>query len=128
MPKPSTTTLWRRGVGLDVVLILCLASILIGFAAAAGEDHDIARAREGVRQGIYVPLEQVLDWVEAHYRGRLLEVEFEEEDEDDGESDPPTYEIEWLTPAGHVIELEFDARDGQLIEIEGRGGEEARIQ
>lgn len=99
---------------------------LLGVAVAARGDDDIARAREGVRAGLFVPLEQVIGWVEAHYHGRLLEVEFEIEEADDDEGEPPTYEVEWLTPAGHVIELEFDARDGKLLEIEGRGSEEAR--
>ena len=44
----------------------------------------------------------------------------------DDEGEPPTYEVEWLTPAGHVIEFEFDARNGALLEVEGRGIEEAR--
>jgi uncharacterized membrane protein YkoI len=77
-----------------------------------------------VRAGRFVPLEQIVAWVEDRYHGRLLEVEFEMEDDD--ESEAPSYEVEWLTPAGHVIEFEFDARDGKLLEIEGRGVEEAR--
>lgn len=91
------------------------------FASADG----IERAREGVREGRYVPLEQIVGWVGQRYHGRLLEVEFED-DEDDDEGEPPTYEVEWLTPAGHVIEFEFDARNGALLEVEGRGLEEAR--
>lgn len=75
-----------------------------------------------MRAGRYVPLERVVDWVGQRYYGRLLEVEFEDDDEDE----PPTYEVEWLTPAGHVVEFEFDARDGSLLETEGRGLEEAR--
>lgn len=106
-----------------IVLGFGILLALLGFSAAAGSDDGITRAREGVRDGLFVPLEQIVGWVDAHYRGRLLEVEFEDEDD---EGDPPTYEVEWLTPAGHVIELEFDARNGDLLEIEGRGSEEAR--
>ena len=103
---------------------LAAAFGLIGLAASAGDSDDVARAREGVRAGRFVPLERVVGWVAERYHGRLLEVEFEMEDDDEG--DVPTYEVEWLTPAGHVIEFEFDARDGALLEIEGRGIEEAR--
>jgi uncharacterized membrane protein YkoI len=100
-------------------LAACAAVCLV---ATSGSADGIERAREGVREGRYVPLEQIVDWVGQHYHGRLLEVEFE----DDDEGEPPTYEVEWLTPAGHVIEFEFDARNGALLEVEGRGIEEAR--
>ena len=83
---------------------------------------DAERARAGVREGRFVPVARLLDWIDARYLGRAIEVELEEED--DGE--PPTYEIEWLTPQDHVVEFEFDARSGELIEVEGRGLEEAR--
>lgn len=99
------------------------AGALISLVATSGSADGIARAREGVRAGLYVPLEQVVGWVEERYHGRLLEVEFEIEDD---EGDLPTYEVEWLTPAGHVIEFEFDARSGALLEMEGRGIEKAR--
>ena len=105
----------RRYAGLAAFTLVCLVAT---FASADGME----RAREGVREGRYVPLEQIVDWVGQHYHGRLLEVEFE----DDDEGEPPTYEVEWLTPAGHVIEFEFDARNGALLEVEGRGIEEAR--
>ena len=86
----------------------------------AVRDDDAARARAGVRAGRYVPLASVLDWLEARYHGRAIEVELEEDDDE-----PPTYEIEWLTPQGRVVEFEFDARTGVLLEREGRGLEEA---
>lgn len=65
-------------------------------------------------------LESILDWLEHRYFGRAIEVELEADD------DPPTYEVEWLTPRNDVLEFEFDARTGELLEIEGRGIEEAR--
>ena len=74
-----------------------------------------------MREGRFVPADSLLDWLEARYLGRAIEVELELEDDD-----PPTYEIEWLTPQNHVIEFEFDARSGTLLETEGRGLEEAR--
>jgi uncharacterized membrane protein YkoI len=96
----------------------------LGFAAAApgtaGEDAD--HARQAVREGRFVSLTSILDWLERHYLGHVLEVELEAEEDDE----PPTYEIEWLTPQNHVIEFEFDARSGALLETEGRGVDEAR--
>jgi uncharacterized membrane protein YkoI len=74
-----------------------------------------------VQAGRVVGLASILDWIEARYDGRLLEAELEE---DPGE--PPVYELEWLTAAGRVLEFEFDARTGALLEIEGQGAGAAR--
>jgi uncharacterized membrane protein YkoI len=97
-----------------------LLMFLRTFPANAGDDA--ARAREGVREGRFVPADSLLDWLEARYFGRAIEVELEMEDG----GEPPTYEVEWLTPQNHVIEFEFDAHSGALLETEGRGLEEAR--
>ena len=99
---------------------LAVLAVLVPPAPGARAADDAARAREAVREGRYVPLASLLDWIEARYHGRVIEVELEE---DDGE--PPTYEIEWLTPQGRVVEFEFDARTGELLEREGRGLEDA---
>jgi len=103
--------------------------VLLGAALCAGpapaqREEGAARARAGVRDGRYVPLASILDWLEARYHGRAIEVEFEAEAEDE-DGDPPSYEVEWLTPQGRVVELEFDARNGELLEREGRGLEDA---
>jgi uncharacterized membrane protein YkoI len=107
-----------RGVALAAI---ALAGLLAapGGRAERGDD-DAARARAGVEAGRFVPLGSILDWLEARYRGRAIEIELDDDDE------PPTYEVEWLTPQGHVVELEFDARTGELLEWEGRGLEAAR--
>jgi uncharacterized membrane protein YkoI len=94
--------------------------LALGPGSASGSDDDAERARRGVEEGRYVPLASILDWIEARYFGRAIAVELEDDEI------PPSYEVEWLTPQGHVVELEFDARTGELIEQEGRGLEEAR--
>jgi uncharacterized membrane protein YkoI len=100
--------------------LLVLAS-LAGPRHAAGEDDEGARARAAAQDGRAVGLAPILDWIEARYHGRLLEAELEEDDDE-----PPVYEVEWLTPSGDVLEFEFDARTGVLLEVEGRGIEAAR--
>jgi uncharacterized membrane protein YkoI len=67
-----------------------------------------------------VSLSTILDWIEARYHGHAIEIELETDDDE-----PPTYEVEWLTPQGRVVEFEFDARTGELLEREGRGLEDA---
>jgi uncharacterized membrane protein YkoI len=106
-------------------LLLGLAAggfVTLGSAAPAERGVDAEHARQGVREGRYVSLTSILDWIERRYLGHALEVELEAEDE----GEPPTYEIEWLTPQNHVIEFEFDARTGELLETEGRGLDEAK--
>ncbi|WP_089715848.1 PepSY domain-containing protein [Halomonas daqiaonensis] len=68
---------------------------------------------EAVREGKIVPLPEILDWLEAHYVGQVLEVELER---DDGRM---LYEVEMLGPQGQVVEFEFDAASGELIGMEG---------
>ena len=88
---------------------------------AAHAEDDAERARAAVRAKEFVSLASILDWMEARYRGQAIEIELEDE-----RGETPVYEVEWMTPDGHVVELEFDARDGRLLEWEGRGLEEAR--
>lgn len=101
-------------------LAVLLAALCAAPAPPAPAADDAARARAGVQEGRYVPLATILDWIEARWHGRAIEIELEE---DDGER--PVYEVEWLTPQGKVVEFEFDARTGELLEREGRGLEEA---
>jgi uncharacterized membrane protein YkoI len=101
--------------------IAIMLSVLL-FVATVGraedDDHDVARrARQA---GDIVPLAKILTQVEATYDGRMIETELER---DDGRW---VYEIELLTPQGHVIELTYDAHTGAFIEAEGRGLDAAR--
>lgn len=99
----------------------CAAFVALSAPALSAErDDDAARARAAVQEGRSLPLSSLLDWLEARYHGRAIEVELEEQPHE-----PPTYEIEWLTPQGRVVEFEFDARSGALLEREGRGLDEA---
>lgn len=98
---------------------LLLAALVASTALHARAVDDAERARAGVSERRFVPLASILDWLDARYRGEAIEIELEDDE-------PPTYEVEWLTPDGHVVEFEFDARDGRLLGWEGRGLEDAR--
>lgn len=91
---------------------LLLLAMLPGAGPALADDHwrDL---HEEVRSGRLVALPDILDWLERHYRGEVLEVELERED---GRA---VYEVEMLGAQGQVVEFEFDARSGQLIGMEG---------
>jgi uncharacterized membrane protein YkoI len=86
-------------------LLLLAATVCVG--AAPPRDHERARAAQS--RGEFVPLEVILADAEKRQPGRVLDVELEGDDE---------YEIEILRADGVVVELEYDARSGELIEVE----------
>ena len=100
---------WQR---LPYKFALMLALVLMLMGSATGDQHWEALHSE-VRRGDVVPLDTILDWLDAHYIGDVLEVEI---DRDDGLVE---YEIKLLGPQGQVVEFEFDGRSGQLMQIEG---------
>ena len=76
--------------------------------AAPGGHADAARARESVHRGDFLPLERIAADATHRYPGRIVEVELEGDE----------YEIELLTDDGVRVELEYDARTGELLEVE----------
>ncbi|WP_422505783.1 PepSY domain-containing protein [Stenotrophomonas sp. GZD-301] len=64
--------------------------------------------RQAVRQGRYVPLEQVVADALRRYPGKLVEVDLDDD----------RYEIEILGANGVVMELDYDARSGRLLKME----------
>lgn len=103
--------LFRQGRAAAFALLLILTCLP---PLAAGDD-DWQDLHERVRSGQLVSLPTLLDWLEAHYEGQVLEVELEHED------GRLVYEVEMLGPRGQRVEFEFDAANGQLIGIEGVG-------
>lgn len=93
---------------LSLLLVACL---LCAGAALADDDED---ARALLAAGEVRPLSELIEHVESTCRGRFVETELEE---DDGVW---VYEIKLLGPDGDVAELEYDARDFDLLEAEGK--------
>ncbi|RBI67135.1 hypothetical protein DQ400_10750 [Vreelandella sulfidaeris] len=89
---------------------LALMLVLVGSAVG---DQPWESLHGEVSRGEVVPLDTILDWLEAHYIGDVLEVEVERED------GYVEYEIKLLGPQGQVVEFEFDGHNGQLMAIEG---------
>lgn len=100
-----------RRVMLAGFVLLTAALMPAGAEPPAGVDHERARAARA--RGEVLPLVQILNRVERDFGGRVIEVELER---DDGQL---RYELELLLPDGRVIELEFDARTGELVKLEG---------
>lgn len=93
--------------------LLCGLLLLVLNGSAAARDLDQDEALRLRREGLILPLEQVLDVALQRYPdATLLEAELEEED------DILVYEVEILTRQGVVRELELDALDGRILKDE----------
>src|SRR5881396_519085 len=110
--------------GMDPCLRLSSLAVALVLAcgAAARADADHAHARAASEVGQIVSLQAIVTRVQAEFTGSLVAVELEEDDA------PWIYKVKLLTPAGAIVKLEYDARDGRLLRVKGRDAEPARRQ
>lgn len=104
-------------------VLIALAVVLAGLAAAPSGHGDHERAREAVQQGEILPLEDILRRARGAFDGEMLEVELEEERHGQFD-DRLVYEVKMLAADGAVMELYYDARTGELLKARGHGLEE----
>jgi uncharacterized membrane protein YkoI len=90
--------------------------VLLGAATMASADDDHERALTALEEGEVLPLTSILLRAETLLHGRLLEAELERED------GFWIYEIKLLRADGRLVEAYFDARTGELLEVEGNSG------
>jgi uncharacterized membrane protein YkoI len=95
--------------------LLCTAAVPAPPAQDAGKT-DLQRVPPKV-----LPLANILAEARRIAPGKVIDVELEydEELDDDHPDTRWVYEVEVLTMDNRVIELEFDAETGRLLEIEG---------
>lgn len=72
------------------------------------------RARDAVRRGQILSLEDVTRRVQTRYPGRLLDVRLDESGRQ------PVYHLKMLTRDGRVMLLAVDARTAQVLGVAGR--------
>lgn len=90
-----------------------LLALLAVCSLALARDLDQDEALNLRRDGVILPLEQLLQAALGRYPGaRLLEAELEEDD------DVYVYEVELLTSEGVVREIKLDAASGTLLKDE----------
>ena len=95
-------------------LALLVAALALPQAGAADDykkkkkQRQQDRAREAVASGEYLPLQQILADALKRHPGVVVSVELDDDE----------YELEILRPDGVVVELEYDARSGRLLEEE----------
>jgi len=101
MPRLQRTARWA-----SLALLACCS-------LALARDLDQDEALHLRREGVILPLEQLLQAALGRYPGaRLLEAELEEDD------DVYVYEVELLTGEGVVREIKLDAASGKLLKDE----------
>jgi len=99
-------------------MLPCLAASLALFALAftllpgPALAEDVDRVRELRSTASIMPLSQILQVVEKHYPGTLLEVELEEE------KGQVLYEMELLGRDKVVHKLKVDARNGRILSVD----------
>jgi uncharacterized membrane protein YkoI len=103
-----------RALG-QLIRWLAFASMITSKAVWADyEDHD--RVRQLMQVGGILPLATVIEIYRQRYpSGRILEAELE------AEHGRYLYALEVLLDNGWVLELEYDAHTGELLEIEREG-------
>lgn len=97
-------------------MLLLAAGLLLHPTAFAETDQLEPRHSDAAE---IASLEQLLNRVRHSFRGRILQVELETEDENDLE-DGWVYEVKILTPHGQLIKLTYDAHDLSLLGVKGR--------
>lgn len=97
---------------------------------AQADSDDQERARAAMLAGEVRPLTELLARVESLYEGEIIEVELEEDDDGawiSGDGDPMLlYEIKLLTPQGNLVKLEFNAKNLELLTVDGHDSDSAR--
>lgn len=100
----------------NLLLLAMLAAVVPAQADRKGrnrDDHDRKdRVYEMRQKGEVRPLAEILAKARAEYPGKVLDMEFED---DDGSA---VYEIYILQSGGRVLEVKYDARTGAKISAE----------
>lgn len=90
---------------------LLASTLLVGASVQASpKDHDQARA--ALEAGEIRPLTEILAKASAEVPGDVVEVELERE------HGRWIYELKIIAPDGRLLEVEMDASDASLVEVE----------
>ncbi|UAW97140.1 PepSY domain-containing protein [Halopseudomonas nanhaiensis] len=91
---------------------LFTALLALPWLVQAGREVSQDEALQLAEDGELQPLQLLVDDALVRHPGRLLEAELEAED------GRYVYEIEIVTRNGRVMELEYDGRTGELLEVD----------
>lgn len=101
--------------GLAFALMLISGLSLANSDKTEWEDADLSydQARRAVSRGEILPIERLLERVQAQLPGQVLELEFEREDR------RWVYEIKLIDSDGRLLDAYFDAKTGDLMTVDG---------
>ena len=91
---------------------LCFGLMVSWLPQASADDVDHDEALELAERGVILPLQSLIADAVKRYPGRFLEAELEY---DDGRY---IYELEIVTRDRRVLELEYDAVSGELLDVD----------
>lgn len=114
---PKLATGWKRLISAFLITLLVALGGAGSSLKADDDEHDIEGAIEA---GEVMPLDRLVARIGQDVDGRVLKVELDRET-DDGRPEW-IYEAKVLTPEGHVLKLEYDAKTLELLEVKGRHG------
>ncbi len=96
--------------GLLPLILIC--AIALPASLTHADDDDLDRLRDAVRRTEVMPLSTLQDQVRKTFPGEIISVEI---DEDDGRF---IYEFKVLQTNGRLLEIEMDAKDGKVLDID----------
>jgi uncharacterized membrane protein YkoI len=91
---------------------LALLSALVLPVPQSKADDELDRLRDAVNRGEVMPLSALQDEVRRAFPGEIIRVKL---DEDDGRF---IYEFKVLKTNGRLVEIEMDARDGRVLDVD----------
>lgn len=105
------TRLRRFATPLALMAAIVLLPVTAVMAGKDSHKDDHVEARELLRRGEILPLDQILDIAQNRVAGELIEIELERGDEG------WEYEVKVLTRTGLVRKIILNARTGAVVKI-----------
>lgn len=107
-PSPSISLL-------PLALGIALSALFVAPSALAGKSdgNDHIEARRLLQRGEILPLNHILQIVQRRVPGDVIEVELDHSKKHGWE-----YEVKVLTPTDRVLEIDLNARTGDIRKIE----------
>ncbi|WP_210324052.1 PepSY domain-containing protein [Agrobacterium sp. AGB01] len=90
--------------------VACMLVLILAPVNATAKDLD--RLRDAVKRGDVLPLSVLQEKLRISYPGDIIKVEL---DEDDGRF---IYEFKVLQANGRLYEIEMDAKDGTILDVD----------
>jgi uncharacterized membrane protein YkoI len=95
-----------------LIPLALLSALTLAAPQARADDDDLDRLRDAVSRGEVRPLSALQDEVRRAFPGEIIRVELDEDD------DRFIYEFKVLKANGRLVEIEMDARDGRILDVD----------